>query len=252
MLNKMFLCAMCVAASALTGCNAHSLNADNYAENAGDVVTTTVTTGKFHAIHTSGVNVVVNLGSASDKGTLQASERMMEKVKVECRGGVLYAYIKNNRGNKSVHHKLPTLTVSTASLDEIEALVAANVTVNGTLSAKDMELEVTTAGSINISSLKVRDKCELTTTTAGSINIENISAGILETVATTAGTISISGGTVSIADYDATTSGTVDCSNVKAARGSATATTAGTVNCYISGDADCSSTTGGSVHNHAR
>lgn len=251
MLNKMFLCAMCVAASALTGCSAHSLNADNYAEDAGDVVTTTVSTGKFHAINTSGVNVVVNIGEASDKGTLQASERIMDRVKVECRGGVLYAYIKNNRGNNA-QHKLPTLTVSTASLDEIEALVAANVTVKGNVSAEDMELEVTTAATINISSLKVHDKCELTATTAGSINIENISAGILETVATTSGTISISGGTVSMADYDATTSGTVNCSNVKAARGSATATTAGTVNCYISGDADCSSTTGGSVRNHAK
>lgn len=189
----------------------------------------TVAVGTFNKIDTEGVNIRLTIGEPSPSGTLTGKAEKISDVEIKNENGTLkVCYTRDSpRRQKG---SLPTLTVSTASIKDIEASLAAKVTVDGEIISDDkVEVSTSTAANVNLGTVKAQ-KVSLESETASAIKVDCVQATELECEAETASKISVAG-TCTLMKLSAETAAKISATGMKADSTRAEASTAGSISC---------------------
>lgn len=209
--------------------------------------TKTFKIGECRNLVACGVNVNVSIGSSSGQARVEATDDIMPYVRVAFNQGVLKVWIEG--GFSGSIKKLPTIYITTSSLENITATSSATVKLNKGLSVPKFKVVATSSSSIRIPSLIVTGSCVLTSTSSADIEIGTLTAEVLKAVSTSSACILIKGGSVDgRVELTATSSGTLQCSDMSADYGDAIATSCGTVYCSVR-DARVTYNSSGRVYN---
>ena len=189
----------------------------------------TVAVGTFNKIDTEGVNIRLTIGEPSASGTLTGKAEKISEVEIKNENGTLKVSYTGH-SHRRQKGSLPTLTVSTASIKDIEASLAAKVTVDGDIiSDYKVEVSTETAANVNIGTVSA-PKLSLETETASAIQVVCVRATELECEAETASKISVAG-TCTLMKLSAETAAKISATEMKADATRAEASTAGSISC---------------------
>lgn len=221
--------AVCITASAISVISYATSRAERKEQkNSGAPSSQIVAVGTFDEIETEAVNIRLSIGTASTEGTLSGDPDVVAKVRVENDNGKLKV-VYDNPGRKS-NLNLATLTVSAATVKDIEASLASNVTVDGFIVSDDkVELNAETAAKISVDNIQA-PSLDIDAETASKITVKRATLTSLKCEAETASHISVAG-TCDTMTLSAQTAGKISASHMKAASTTAEAYTGGSVRC---------------------
>lgn len=223
---------VCITASAISiisFATSRSERKEQLGKQTVNIQTRVIPIGTFDEIDTESVHIKLTIGTSPETPTLTGNASAVNKVSITNDNGKLkvrYNCGKSTRNSDS----FPVLSLSARSIKEIEAALAAKVTVSGNLvSDGKISLSTETAAEIMVENIKA-GTLEIDAETASKATVRQATATEVKCNAETAACITIAG-TCQYMSLSAETAGKIKALGMKAGSTKADAETGGSITC---------------------
>lgn len=245
----LFVLAAAVTAAYVTvECYAGTLFGSGDTAGNGNATTRTIELGDFDKIETAACNVVYTCGAAVP-ATFTCPADIADRYAIVNDGGTLKIEYKGKRGNNRTPRHLPTITVSSPALRDVEASLSSAVTIENMADYVDeFDAELSTAATLHAPAIRCR-ALDVEVSTAATASVDSVSANSVSLESSTAATVSIGCCNASVLKAESTTGATIDISGGSATgRVNLEAYTGATVKCRMSAPAgNAEASTGATV-----
>lgn len=213
-----------------------------------NIATKSFTINKFNEIESSIVNIIYNVGPATNTATITAPDNVMPYISVQSDNGRLKCQLRegvNIRGKFNA-----TVTVYAPKVEEIEATTSSTIEVRGKLTTDNLEVNTSTSGKIVFNNGVHSDgTVEFNAETSGKITLTTLVANTVELNSFTSAVVTIDTITATDVEFNSETSGNVEVKTLITKNAECQANTSGdiSIDTITTDNLDCESTTAGSI-----